>query len=277
MGVGRDGKPTDAYQPGMELHAKYMLFAEGCRGHLGRRLQERFKLRDGVDPQVYGIGLKELWEIKPDKHQQGLVIHTAGWPLAGRYLRRLVLLPHGEQPGGDRLRRRPGLHQSVPGPVRGIPALQDASRDPPVSRRRQAPRVRRARHLRGRPAVAAQARVPRRLPDRRRRGISQRLAHQGQPCRDQVGHARRRGGIRRGQGRTRRRRTGRVSRCVPRELAARRAAPRAQLQAVDEQGSVYRHADGGHRPGRIRRQGAVDAASRPRRPRDAETQDRGRA
>ena len=81
MGVGRDGRPTDAFQPGMELHAKYVLFGEGCRGHLARRLQERYRLRDGVDPQVYGIGLKELWEIKPEKHQQGLVIHTAGWPL----------------------------------------------------------------------------------------------------------------------------------------------------------------------------------------------------
>ncbi len=82
MGVGKDGKPTDAYQPGMELHAKYTFFAEGCRGHLGKQLQERYKLRDGADPQVYGIGLKELWEIKPEKHQLGLVIHTAGWPLA---------------------------------------------------------------------------------------------------------------------------------------------------------------------------------------------------
>jgi electron-transferring-flavoprotein dehydrogenase len=81
MGVDREGKPTDAYQPGMELHAKYTFFAEGCRGHLGRRLQDRYKLRQGVDPQVYGIGLKELWEIKPEKHQTGLVMHTAGWPL----------------------------------------------------------------------------------------------------------------------------------------------------------------------------------------------------
>ncbi len=81
MGVDREGKPTDAYQPGMELHGKYTLFAEGCRGHLGRRLQERFRLRDGVDPQVYGIGLKELWEVKPERHQKGLVMHTAGWPL----------------------------------------------------------------------------------------------------------------------------------------------------------------------------------------------------
>ena len=73
-------RPT-RYQPGMELHAKYTFFAEGCRGHLGKQLQERFKLRDGVDPQVYGIGLKELWEIKPEQHQPGLVVHTAGWPL----------------------------------------------------------------------------------------------------------------------------------------------------------------------------------------------------
>ncbi|HYH43116.1 MAG TPA: electron transfer flavoprotein-ubiquinone oxidoreductase [Burkholderiales bacterium] len=81
MGVDREGKPTDAYQQGMELHGKYTLFAEGCRGHLGRRLQDKFRLRQGVDPQVYGIGLKELWEIKPEKHQTGLVMHTAGWPL----------------------------------------------------------------------------------------------------------------------------------------------------------------------------------------------------
>jgi len=81
MGVGRDGNPTDAFQEGMELVAKYTVFAEGCRGHLGKQLMERFNLRDGVDPQVYGIGLKELWEIDPAKHVPGLVVHTAGWPL----------------------------------------------------------------------------------------------------------------------------------------------------------------------------------------------------
>ena len=81
QGIGRDGKPTDAYQPGMELRAKYTLFAEGCRGHLGRQLQDKYKLRAGVETQLYGIGLKELWEIKPEKHKPGLVVHTAGWPL----------------------------------------------------------------------------------------------------------------------------------------------------------------------------------------------------
>ncbi len=81
MGVGRDGKPTDQYQQGMELHGKYTFFAEGCRGHLGRQLMERYRLNADSDPQVYGIGLKELWEIDPEKHRPGLVIHSAGWPL----------------------------------------------------------------------------------------------------------------------------------------------------------------------------------------------------
>src|SRR6266571_2043617 len=81
MGVGRDGKPTDQYQPGIELRGKYVFFAEGCRGHLGRQLMERYRLNANSDPQAYGIGLKELWEIEPEKHQAGLVIHSAGWPL----------------------------------------------------------------------------------------------------------------------------------------------------------------------------------------------------
>ena len=81
MGVGRDGKQTDAYQQGMELHARYTFFAEGCRGNLGKQLEAKFNLRKDADPQVYGIGLKELWEIPPEKHKPGLVVHTAGWPL----------------------------------------------------------------------------------------------------------------------------------------------------------------------------------------------------
>ena len=82
MGVGRDGRPTDQFQPGIELHGKYTFFAEGCRGHLGRQLQQKFRLAENRDPQVYGIGLKELWEIDPHRHQPGLVVHSAGWPLA---------------------------------------------------------------------------------------------------------------------------------------------------------------------------------------------------
>ncbi|MEX3958988.1 electron transfer flavoprotein-ubiquinone oxidoreductase [Trinickia sp. EG282A] len=81
MGIGKDGEPTENFQLGMELHAKYTLFCEGARGHLGRQLNDQFKLDRDADPQVYGIGIKELWEIDPAKHQPGLVIHTAGWPL----------------------------------------------------------------------------------------------------------------------------------------------------------------------------------------------------
>ena len=81
MGVGRDGQPTDAYQPGMELLAKYTMFAEGSRGQLGRQLIAKFKLDEGRDPQAYGIGIKELWEVDPSKSRPGMVLHTAGWPL----------------------------------------------------------------------------------------------------------------------------------------------------------------------------------------------------
>ena len=81
MGVDREGKPTSEFQLGMELRAKYTLFAEGARGHLGKQLISAYRLDEGRDPQTYGIGIKELWEIDPAKHQPGLVIHTAGWPL----------------------------------------------------------------------------------------------------------------------------------------------------------------------------------------------------
>ena len=81
MGIDKKGEKTAAYQPGMELHGKYTFFAEGCRGQLGRQLEARYRLREHADPQVYGIGLKELWDVKPEKHKAGLVMHTAGWPL----------------------------------------------------------------------------------------------------------------------------------------------------------------------------------------------------
>ncbi|HSK41683.1 MAG TPA: electron transfer flavoprotein-ubiquinone oxidoreductase, partial [Arenibaculum sp.] len=81
MGIGRDGEKTANYTPGMELHARQTLLAEGCRGSLSLQVMERFDLRRDCDPQTYGIGLKELWEIEPARHQEGLVVHTVGWPL----------------------------------------------------------------------------------------------------------------------------------------------------------------------------------------------------
>ena len=82
MGVARDGTHKPDYQPGLELHAKYTFFSEGCRGHLSKELMRIFDLRRDCDPQVYGLGIKELWDIAPDKHVPGRVIHTQGWPLS---------------------------------------------------------------------------------------------------------------------------------------------------------------------------------------------------
>lgn len=83
MGVAEDGSEKDGYTAGMELHAKYTFIAEGVRGSLAKQLIEKFSLRDGKEPQTYGIGIKELWEVKPEHHKQGLVMHSQGWPLDG--------------------------------------------------------------------------------------------------------------------------------------------------------------------------------------------------
>jgi len=84
MGVGRNGEHKGSYQPGYELLGKYTIFAEGCHGNLGKKLMQKFDLRDRADPQHYGIGLKEIWEIEPARHEEGLVVHTLGWPLDNR-------------------------------------------------------------------------------------------------------------------------------------------------------------------------------------------------
>ena len=83
MGVDADGNPKDGYMPGMELHAKYTIFSEGCRGHLGKQLIEKFSLDADSVSQHYGIGIKELWDVPADKHQPGLVVHGSGWPFTG--------------------------------------------------------------------------------------------------------------------------------------------------------------------------------------------------
>ena len=81
MGISKEGTEKDSFEPGMEIRGKYTLFAEGCRGHLGKQLLQQYKLDADVDPQHYGLGIKELWDINPEHHQEGLVVHGAGWPL----------------------------------------------------------------------------------------------------------------------------------------------------------------------------------------------------
>lgn len=81
MGIGADGQPKDSFEPGMELHAKYTVFSEGCRGHLGKQLIEKYHLDNGKTPQHYGLGFKEIWKVPSEQHHQGKVVHTGGWPL----------------------------------------------------------------------------------------------------------------------------------------------------------------------------------------------------
>ena len=83
MGLDEEGNPKDSYMPGMELRAKYTIFAEGCRGHLGKELIGKYQLDAGKSPQHYGLGFKEIWDVPAEQHQEGLVVHTAGWPLSG--------------------------------------------------------------------------------------------------------------------------------------------------------------------------------------------------
>jgi electron-transferring-flavoprotein dehydrogenase len=84
MGIGKNGEPKDSFTRGMELRAKYTLFAEGARGSLGKQLIAKFGLSEGREPQKFGIGLKELWQVAPEQHSKGLVQHSFGWPLDGR-------------------------------------------------------------------------------------------------------------------------------------------------------------------------------------------------
>ena len=90
MGVGKDGKPSDRFMPGMELRGKYTFFAEGVRGSLSKKIIKKFELDKESDPQKYAIGIKELWEIDPENHQPGLVLHSQGWPL-----QKALLVDHG--------------------------------------------------------------------------------------------------------------------------------------------------------------------------------------
>ena len=134
MGIGKDGEPTENFQLGMELHAKYTIFAEGARGHLGRQLIAKYKLDAGKDPQSYGIGIKELWEIDPARHEPGLAVHTAGWPLPPDTYGGSFLYHAENNQVARRLRGRPGLPEPLPEPVRGVPALQDPPEHPLVLR-----------------------------------------------------------------------------------------------------------------------------------------------
>ena len=103
MGIGKDGEPMESFQLGMELHGKYTVFAEGARGHLGKQLIEKFKLDEGRDPQSWGLGIKELWEIDPARHKPGFVMHTAGWPMDADTYGGAFLYHFNDESGGNKV------------------------------------------------------------------------------------------------------------------------------------------------------------------------------
>jgi flavin-dependent dehydrogenase len=140
MGVSRDGKPQDSFVPGMELRGKYTLIGEGARGSLSKQLIAKFGLDKGHEPQKYGIGIKELWQVAPEKHQRGLVQHSFGWPLGNACGGGSFMYHYGDNLVVGRLRRAPELREPVSVAVRRIPALQDPSAHPRCVRRRQAHR-----------------------------------------------------------------------------------------------------------------------------------------
>ena len=154
-----------------------------------------FGLRDKSGPQVYGLGVKELWDVPADKHKPGRVIHTQGWPLEDAWGGGFLYHQENNQVALG-LRRRARLFEPVRVALRGIPALEDAPRDPRGDRRRPPRLLRRAGDQRGRVAGHSRARLPGRSPDRLLGGLRERAAHQGHAHGDEVGDAGGRSGLR---------------------------------------------------------------------------------
>ena len=219
-GSARTARPGPNFQRGMALARQIHPVRRGRARFAGQAADRQLRPREGREPQKFGIGIKELWEVAPAKHQPGLVLHSFGWPLAddtggGSFLYHLE-----RQPRRRRLCRPPQLQEPLAVAVRGIPALQDASAIRDTSRAASV-RLWRARHHRRRLAVRAEARFPRRRADRLLGRFPQRAAHQGQPQRHAVRHARRRA-VAAGCAAGRQRRTGGLRRRLARRPTSAR-------------------------------------------------------
>ena len=167
MGVQHDGSRGPNYTPGPEVRARLTVIAEGCRGSLAKVLIKRYKLDANADPQVYALGMKELWQLPPGRVQPGLVQHSVGWPLDSQDLRRQFRLSPERQPRVRRLRHRARLPRSALLSLRGLPAIQASPGDARIPQGRRNPLRRRARDRRGWLPVPAQARDARRRAGRR--------------------------------------------------------------------------------------------------------------
>ena len=181
MGVGKNGEPKDSFTRGMELRAKYTLFAEGARGNLGKQLIAKFGLGEGRDPQKFGLGLKELWQVAPEKHQKGLVQHTFGWPLDGHTGGGSFMYHFDDNLVSVGFVLHLNYTNPYLSPFEEFQRFKTHQTGARYLRRRQAPRLWRARADRRRLPVGAQAELPWRGADRLRRRLHERAAHQGQP------------------------------------------------------------------------------------------------
>ena len=196
-GIGKDGQPTDSFQRGIELHAKYTVIAEGARGSLAKVLIAKFGLDDGRQPQKYGLGLKELWEVQPDKHRPGLVQHTLGWPLDNRTGGGSFLYHYGANLVSVGFVVHLNYENPYLSPYGEFQRFKTHPRHPRHVRGRQAHLLWRARHHGGRLAIDPATGVSRRRAGRLRGGLHERAAHQGLAQRHAVGHLRRRCRLRR--------------------------------------------------------------------------------
>ena len=190
MGVQHDGSRGPNYTAGPEVHAKLTIIAEGCRGSLAKLLIKRYRLDAGCDPQVYALGMKELWQLPPGRVQPGLVQHSVGWPLDSRtYGGSFVYHLDDNRAYVGFV---PGLDYRDPrfSPVRSVPAVQASPRDACIPAGRRNPLRGRAQHLRRRLAVDAETRDAGRGADRRRRGHAQRAEDQGHPPINPLRHGR---------------------------------------------------------------------------------------
>ena len=269
MGIGKDGQPTETHEPGVELHARQTIFAEGCRGSLTKGLMDRFNLREGVQPQTYGIGIKELWEVDPAVHTPGLIEHTIGWPVP-----RDVYGGSFQYHFGDNLVAVGfvvGLDYTNPH-LSPFDEFQQFKTHPAIRKTFEGGR----RVAYGARALAEggwqsipEADLPRRRAGRRYRRLPERAQDQGHPHRHEVRHAGRRGRVRPPQGRPDRHRH-RLSRGPGRVLAGQGTEEGSQYPPVVPLGHVGRTVLFG--PGGLCLPGrhALDPGS-PRRPRPAET------
>ncbi len=188
MGIGKDGEPTDNYQRGMELRATYTVLGEGCRGSLTKQLEKQFGLRQGVDPQTYGIGIKELWEVKPEQFKKGLTIHTIGWPLKSDTYGGAAIYHFGENLVSFIF--VVGLDYTNPylSPFQEMQRYKAHPAIAPMFRRCQAHLLWCPRAQRGRLPIPAQADLPRRHAHRLRCRYAQRAEDQRHPHGHEIRH-----------------------------------------------------------------------------------------